>query len=58
MENLWWVTIPQAVWTVATSEKAKKAFGNAKVFVNLIDEARVEIEAMENAEVIIYNYSV
>ena len=33
-----------------------KAYGNAKVFVNLIDEARVEIEATENAEVIIYNY--
>ena len=33
-----------------------KASGNAKVFVNLIDEARVEIEATENAEVIIYNY--
>ena len=33
-----------------------KAKGNAKVFVNLIDEARVEIEATENAEVIIYNY--
>ena len=33
-----------------------KASGSSKVFVNLIDEARVEIEATENAIVIIYNY--
>ena len=33
-----------------------KASGNATVFVNLIDETREEIEATENAIVIIYNY--
>ena len=48
-----------AVGNVIVRHQSKvkiKASGNAKVFVNLIDEARVEIEATENAEVIIYNY--
>lgn len=48
-----------AVGNVIVRHQSKvkiKAKGNAKVFVNLIDEARVEIETSENAEVIIYNY--
>ena len=48
-----------AVGNVIVRHQSKvkiKASGNAKVFVNLIDEAKVEIEATENAEVIIYNY--
>ena len=48
-----------AVGNVIVRHQSKvkiKASGNAKVFVNLIDEARVEIEATENAEVIVYNY--
>ena len=48
-----------AVGNVIVRHQSKvkiKASGNAKVFVNLIDEARVEVEATENAEVIIYNY--
>ena len=48
-----------AVGNVIVRHQSKvkiKAKGNAKVFVNLIDEARVEVEATENAEVIIYNY--
>lgn len=48
-----------AVGNVIVRHQSKvkiKVSGNAKVFVNLIDEAKVEIEATENAEVIIYNY--
>lgn len=48
-----------AVGNVIVRHQSKvkiKAYGNAKVFVNLIDEARVEIETSENAKVIIYNY--
>ena len=33
-----------------------KASGSSKVFVNLIDEASVEVEATDEAEVFIYNY--
>ena len=49
-----------AVGNVIVRHQSKvkiKASGSSKVFVNLIDEARVEIEATENAEVIVYNYS-
>ena len=48
-----------AVGNVIVRHQSKvkiKASGSSKVFVNLIDEARVEIEATENAEVIVYNY--
>ena len=48
-----------AVGNVIVRHQSKvkiKASGSSKVFVNLIDEARVEIETSENASVIIYNY--
>lgn len=48
-----------AVGNVIVRHQSKvkiKASGNAKVFVNLIDEAMVEVEASENSIVIIYNY--
>ena len=48
-----------AVGNVIVRHQSKvkiKASGSSKVFINLIDEARVEVEATENAEVIIYNY--
>ena len=33
------------------------AFGSSKVFINLLDEAEIEVEAIEKSEVIIYQYS-
>lgn len=33
------------------------AFGSSKVFINLLDEAEIEVEAIEDTEVIIYQYS-
>lgn len=33
------------------------AFGSSKVFINLLDEAEIEVEAIEKTEVIVYQYS-
>lgn len=48
-----------AVGNVIVRHQSKvkiKASGSSKVFVNIIDEASVEVEATEEAEVFIYNY--
>ena len=49
-----------SVGTVIVRHQSKvkiSAFGSSKVFINILDDAEVEVEAIENSEVIIYQYS-